>query len=496
MAAPDRHALVIASIFSILFFASVTPYARSRPIWHDEVVTLVVAGQPTLGAVRAALGDGVDLQPPLNTLLTRAVFGLAGQGPVQTRLTATIGVWVGCLALFEIVRRRSHVWLGLAAAIIPCQSAVFRFAYEGRGYGLLFGASALALFFWSEAAGAGRRRWHLVALAIALGTSLWAHYYAVLLWVPLLSAEAVRQIRNRRADLPMLAALATGAALVLPLIPLAREALGHASTFWAQSADHQLWPVYAFALGALFDPYILWGAGIAAGLAAAAAIGRLPQRATAPLPAYEIVCGLLLLAIPMMGIALGAVAGGFTPRYGLVVVAGLAVVAPIAAWRATRGVIRVDLAVALTMVIAFGGTVRYAWSSERPPFQHPYETRPALGAELEAGRAVAVTGGLTFAQLWYYAPPALRPSLFFVADPESARRQSGSDTIDTGLIALSHWAPVNVLGYREFLDAHREFSVYAFGSGWLIARLEADDIPLVAEVSGDPGARLLRAIGR
>jgi hypothetical protein len=232
------------------------------------------------------------------------------------------------------------------------------------------------------------------------------------------------------------------------------------------------------------------------GLAAAAAIGRLPQRATAPLPAYEIVCGLLLLAIPMMGIALGAVAGGFTPRYGLVVVAGLAVVAPIAAWRATRGVIRVDLAVALTMVIAFGGTVRYAWSSERPPFQHPYETRPALGAELEAGRAVAVTGGLTFAQLWYYAPPALRPSLFFVADPESARRQSGSDTIDTGLIALSHWAPVNVLGYREFLDAHREFSVYAFGSGWLIARLEADDIPLVAEVSGDPGARLLRAIGR
>jgi hypothetical protein len=55
---------------------------------------------------------------------------------------------------------------------------------------------------------------------------------------------------------------------------------------------------------------------------------------------------------------------------------------------------------------------------------------------------------------------------------------------------------VNVLGYREFLDAHREFSVYAFGSGWLIARLEADDIPLVAEVSGDPGARLLRAIGR
>jgi hypothetical protein len=83
----------------------------------------------------------------------------------------------------------------------------------------------------------------------------------------------------------------------------------------------------------------------------------------------------------------------------------------------------------------------------------------------------------------------------YLADPESARRFTGSDTIDRGYLALARWVPLPVMSYAEFVSRQRAFTVYAAGSGWLIARLEEDGASL--ELAGaEAGGREYRVTTR
>jgi hypothetical protein len=164
---------------------------------------------------------------------------------------------------------------------------------------------------------------------------------------------------------------------------------------------------------------------------------------------------------------------------------------PLAAWQASRRRARVDLAVTAVLATAFVASVADARRPERATFVNPCSGRPALEAELAAGRTVAVTGGLTFAQLWYYCASATRDAIVYVGDPEEAVRASGADTLDRGLVVLSRWAPMTVVSYETLLAGHDEFDVYAFGSGWLLDRLERDERLVVEGLPGnDPGARI------
>ena len=46
-------------------------------------------------------------------------------------------------------------------------------AYEARGYGLMLGLFALAVYCWSEAANNRRREFHLPLMALALAAGMW-----------------------------------------------------------------------------------------------------------------------------------------------------------------------------------------------------------------------------------------------------------------------------------------------------------------------------------
>ena len=82
---------------------------------------------------RASL-DGIDLSPPLNTILTRYVHFVAGVGPVATRLPPMFGFIVTSLLLFVFVRKRSNPLMGLTAALLPAYTAAWGYASEARGY--------------------------------------------------------------------------------------------------------------------------------------------------------------------------------------------------------------------------------------------------------------------------------------------------------------------------------------------------------------------------
>ena len=87
-AALDRRHRLIAIILCAAWLAATMASSSSKPFWHDELCTILVARLPSLDVIWRALGDGIDLSAPLNTLLTRGSHALFGIGRISTRLPA------------------------------------------------------------------------------------------------------------------------------------------------------------------------------------------------------------------------------------------------------------------------------------------------------------------------------------------------------------------------------------------------------------------------
>lgn len=484
---------MLLAVFTVGFAVMTTVRAAGKPFWHDEIFTLVAADLPTAATLWTALRDGLDLSPPLNTFATRYVHETIGAGHVASRLPPMIGVWLACLVAFTLVRRRTNVVVATAALILPCYTSVYRYAYEARGYGLMTACFAVALYAWSEAAAGRHRRWTVPLLAVALAAGLWAHYYAVLAFAPIAAGEVARAAGRRRADWPLWSAIAAGALGLVPLLPLLQVGAASAGTFWSATTHTGVVATYQFLLSPLTDWW--W---IASGVLLAAALGagwiadRRVLGMKPGLPRHELVAGLVALAMPALGVALGAaVSGGLVPRYVLPAAVSVSIALPYVVWRwsGTRGWAGGVLAAAL--VGAMTWTVADALTTDRFAFRSPLAGRAVLTEALAGPQPVVVTGGLVFLQLWYYAPADLRDRLVYVADPDAALRWTGSDTIDTGLLSLARWAPVRVEPYEPFVAAHPSFVVYRFGSGWILERLADEGATLGAARPGDPGAAMV-----
>lgn len=484
----DRHRAIVLGVFTAALFYSTGLRASAKPFWHDEIYTLLSAGLPSIGTIWAAAQDGMDLAPPLTTLLTRGVRSVTGPGHVSMRLIPMLGFWIMTMALFAMVRRRANATAALTAALIPLFTAGYRHAYEARPYGLMMGLFALALYAWSEAAAGRRRRFHVSLLAIALAAGLWNHYYAVLAFLPIGGGELVRAIRMRRLDLPVAAALLLSAAAALPLVGLVRAAARQGGTFWAPASLEQSAEAYAFLLEPLPWAHLATATVV---IMALAAVGFLFHKGgnSRPrhLPAHEIAAGVLAVLVPLAGVLLSVlVTGALVPRYLLAGVAGISLVPAVGVWMLARRAPVIELVLPAVLIAAFlpmmGAVVR---------LPHPVESRPLLLESLRSPGQTAVTGGLTFLQLWYYAPTELKPRLVYVAGPERALRYLGTDTIDLGYQALARWTPVSVTTVERWTSRRAELRVYAYGSGWLLQALQ-DEGAQLDEMGGESGARLYR----
>jgi hypothetical protein len=410
-------------------------------------------------------------------MLTHGVHATLGAGRLSTRLPALVGYLTMSLVVFDVVRRRSHVVAALSAAALPCLTEAFRYAIEARGYGVMLGLFALALWSWSEAARDHRRRLQLPLLAVALAASVWNQYFGVLALVPIAIGEALRALRARAVDWGVAAAISGGLAGALPLRGLMHVAAGHASTYWGHAQVGDIGPTYHVLFGPLLTTPLATGCGLALVFVVAGAMtGRraIANAAYVDLPAHEIGAGLAAVAVPVAAVLLGVYgAGVFAPRYALAGVVGMSIVVPLAIARCGSRRGAADLVLVTAIVATFGGAASRALAEPRHEFANPVDGRPLLVERLRGGDVVAVSGATEYLQLWYYASPELRPHLVYLADPAAAVAATGSDTMDQNYLALRRWSQVSVHAYDEFIAGHSSFVVYAVGRGWLVDRLRA-----------------------
>jgi hypothetical protein len=456
----------LLALFSVFYFADTCLRAAEKSFWFDELCTLYICRLPTMHAVWQAVLHGVDYNPPLFYVFTRAANKLFGEGLIATRMPAIIGVWVLCLCLFRFVYRRAGLLPAGIALLFPLLTSAYFYAYEARPHGIVLGFCGLSLITWQMWDEEPRRIGWLTAFAVALACAFFTHCYAVLLAVPFALAELAHTIQRRRVRWGFWVALAIpGVAAGLLFLPLLRSyKTVTAGTLFAdmfRAGFHQLPAFYSMLLSPAILVLVLTlivFAGCRQGF------GGVIKRS-------ELTLLLGLIAIPIFGILLGKVVKGpFIPRYFMSAVAGFALLLAFgAAWPKNRNI----AAILLALVMTFGVTESFAkliWHSKHGVGEVLEEPSSKTSMDTTPGRPLDAYSVLTAVDTSPLPVAVVDPPQFLYLvhyDPQLARHlyyaSSSKDELFYRLYkAMREFCPLHYdreLTFDELLSQAKHFYV-------------------------------------
>ena len=201
-------------------------WSQQKLLDQDEFLSFYTDSVPTLSAVLGVqLHSPISLDPPTYHLLSHLAMNAFGSTPEALRLPSLLGFLLMELALYLLVRKLASQRAALLATALPLATASFRYAVEGRPYGLLLGLYALALLCWYTAARhrdnttPNSRLLPLIGLTLAIIAAITSHYFGILILLPVCCGELARTVERRHLDSPMLAAIAAGCAGILLILP-------------------------------------------------------------------------------------------------------------------------------------------------------------------------------------------------------------------------------------------------------------------------------------
>lgn len=486
-----QRSVVVLLILSLVYASGAVLQARGKPLWFDEIITVIAASEPDARSTWNAASK-VDANPPLPHVLTHFSMTVFGKNEVGARVPAIAGFWIFCLCLFRFTRRLG-VFYAMAAMLIPVATGAYRYALEARAYGAELALCGLALVAWQAAAEGRRRMLSLPLLTVSLAAALLCHYYAVLMFLPIAAGEAVRTRRARRIDWPVWIALAAGG---IPVVWRAMTILGVVkmlSNSWAQPSPAQIFHFWESGLQPLAMFLVLLIVLLSIG-------GRksgqhaAQEGAEDSLESHEVAAGVVLILLPVVAVV-GAllVTHMFTERYALPAFAGFAILAPYSLARLAAGRALLGFFLFGLMAMALAGPL----ITFSPP-ENPFTREKELAAALEQGPVVIPDGHL-FLQMWYYGPERLRSRMIFLADPLLAAKymaygDAGThSTIDEGLPFLRSLVSVNTIPYADFHPEGGVFLAYhnPLRPGWLLSDVvqRGDGVELIRE---SPARQLYR----
>lgn len=454
----------------LLLSAATIPHAATRPFWYDELFTVELSDLPRFSLILDALSDGVDAQPPVLYIATRAARSAFGTSELATRAPALAGVALLAACLFWFVSRRTSPLWGAVTVLMMMASGAFPYAYEARPYGLYLGFSAMALLSWQVAVESRFRKLSIAGLWLSLTLAISSHYYAVLVLLPLLLGESVRTLRNRRLDWPVLLSIVLAAPVILFYLPLIQGGVSLTTHVAFPAKINVLWGTYEFILAQAAAPL---GFTLVAVLLVAEVAGE-SRPALPGLSLPETLACLGFLVLPLPGYLM-ARAGGLelTERYLLPVVIGLAVLATCGLSKAAKR----RTASAALFILVLGGwfagrnayDLRMSGLRRPGPFDVPYVT----GAD---GLPLVVANPVTFLHYRYYGTPAVASQAVYVAEPELALKYCGTDTMDRNLQQAKPYFSLPLITWQQLRQQYPRFRMITSAGPfiWLPDRIKAE----------------------
>jgi hypothetical protein len=213
-------AAVAFSLLALLLIAiSYWHILVTRPLWLDEVHTLIVASRPGAGRVIADVTAGIDTAPGLLHLLYWVIGRATRLTPVVLHVVPFVAVWIGHVFVFATLRR----WLALVPSIagtlaVLLHLLVIQMTFEARFYGpwLMLAAA----FAWVVGLPPGWRRDAGVALLAVLICTI--HWFGVISLAILCVAVVAAHWRQWRTGVRVVAPAAAGIVALLLCLPVLR----------------------------------------------------------------------------------------------------------------------------------------------------------------------------------------------------------------------------------------------------------------------------------
>lgn len=478
--------ILVASLALVALIATLS--AIQKPLWFDELFTLLIARLGSPGEIIRALEVPIDGQPPAYYMICRAAMLVVPDEHVGSRLPSLCGYLAALAGLYTFLVIRVDRISALAGTGFLACSVLADFAYEARPYSLLIGSICWAACAWQRV---DRSPAWAAALAATLGLAASCHYQAVFVWPAFILAETLVLVTERRLRTRVWLALAIGIVPFLVCLPLlARFRDEYGPTYGPP-------PPFALVLTA---PQFLfkWTGGMWAPAATAALavvsiawiVQKFPragrtmamQFPKGPLTPAECVLAVGLLAIPIIAVTAARLAhGGLAERYTMPLIVGAAVAVGALVSTAPRA-IRV-LAVSV-MLMNYGITalpVLTAWSQgqlleSRASIARVFDEHVASLGDEHA--PVVVSDGIHFMQIVHYCSPDTRLRTWAVADRESALAivRNRSDFVDRCLLLVAPYVTAQISGYEDFLNRHESFFLCSTTGAreWLPTKLLQD----------------------
>ena len=445
---------VAAGVVGSCLLLAVTGYlAHRKLVWTDEIFTIVISRQPTIGGLLTALGDGPDALPPLNHFLTRAAMAAFGESHIAYRLPPILLFWLTCVVNYLLLARmsRTAAW---AAAIFPVGTAAFGYAFEARPYAAVMFFTALSLLAWTRAIEVRRRAWWILLLAIGIAGAIWSHWYGVLTIAAVGAGELARFGERKRIDWPVAAGVVAGALPTVFLASLAAHAVVYRGMVLPPNPVPFLESAYDLVLG---RPGLLLIATLIGGLIWA--WRALPSYAAVSPPVRVALVATALF--PLAGYVISIATGGqLASRYVIHTLVGVSALVGCAVHMAahTRRLVGLTIIGAL----GFAGLTNMYEAKlalrERPWVAEGKAEFALLGEPLRLpppGDPIVVPDIHVYLPLWFYAPPDLRSRLLFVRKYDVM----GSSSLGTA----DKYFAMRTVDFEAFVAEAKPFYFYEAG---------------------------------
>jgi hypothetical protein len=479
----ERHFWRWTALAVAMLLLSMIVVDVRKKLWIDELVTVYMAKQGGPAEIVRASADGVDVSPPLYSMLVEAMLPLVRNEALAARLPSTIGLCLMLVGLLAVSRR----WFGVVGAWVPTLLAFdsLRSAgYDGRCYGLILGCGAASLFFW-QAASAGRRRTAsvlLLAATLALMSAL--HYYSIFFAIPLFLGELVRWRKSGKPDLAILAALATMLLVLAAHYPLIEANRRYSVSYWSPANWGQIRSFYEL----YFLPMLSVGAVLALIVRLIVRSQPSDRPEATVMPMHEWVAIGAIALMPAIAVTVSKYTTHvFVDRYTLWAMIGFAVLVGAALHVVTRRQVTVAAAISTALAAILGMHMTRDAFREPPVLNEGESVFQALARLPDGSEPIVVPNSHIFMELAYYGDPRWRDRLVYPLAQDLELRYTGTDNTSFLISSLRRRAaPLRIVDYKTVLETYPRFVLAVRPTDYMARHLAAEGyrVTLISSAAG------------
>jgi len=218
-----KRTILTGAIFLLLTAAISLAWSHHKLMSQDEFFVLQTDSAASVSQlIHIQRTAPISLDPLTYHLLAHASMWIFGANAFALRLPSFLGYLLMQVCLFIFVRRIAGDRAAVLSLAFPALTPTLFYSAEARPYGLLLGLYALTLVAWQSAirrSGRSTGAASLLLLAFGITLTLNAHYFGILLLIPLCAAELARTFHRRRIDFPVAAAVLLGMTGILFALP-------------------------------------------------------------------------------------------------------------------------------------------------------------------------------------------------------------------------------------------------------------------------------------